>query len=272
MKRLFLTTPLFLLSLLIASDAHSASRVFYDGFESGNSNLWAQADFRNMCGVVASAADGGNTKTGTYMARCNWNGTLEWNDPARFESLYKSGFSYSNEILWRAWIRRDNNLQGGSGPKIWRWNTNGNTFGSLYLDSATTGGTRHSIYNGAGNQIGGTYWGGDDAGDRQWHKLEFYVKIGVSDGIVRYWVDDVMWWEQTGADTTADWSTFYMSSNWSGADGCCNHDSANYLYWDEFEIYSDTGSGASGSMSDGAITVGGGDTTPPAAPTGLGVQ
>lgn len=35
----------------------SMGRVFYDNFESGNTNLWEKDDFRNKCTVVAAADD-----------------------------------------------------------------------------------------------------------------------------------------------------------------------------------------------------------------------
>lgn len=73
--------------------------------------------------------------------------------------------------------------------------------------------------------------------------------------------------DQTRTPNANKVGQFYITSNWSDV-----HDAVNYLYFDEVEIFSDTGTGGSGSMSAGTMTQGGGDTTPPAAPTGLGVQ
>lgn len=264
--------------LVWAGSAQAAGRTFFDDWESGGTGSWSQDGSRNRCNVVTSAADGGvGPQTGSYMLRCNWNGVVAWDDPAAFETLRLSSFGFSggSEIFFRFYIRVDNNAKDhpANGPKIFR--LVGSSFWALNFRTGTANG---SLYNGADNQIDGTFWGGSNTlSNGQWHKLEMYIKNGTTDGVVRYWEDDVMQYEATSVNTSqsggvSNWAPFYISSNWSGAEGCCDHDTSNYLYWDNFEIYSDTASGATGSMSAGTITQGGGDTTPPVrsngAPTG----
>src|SRR5258706_12799771 len=98
-----LLLALFALGLFsVASTSVAAGRVFYDGFESGNTNLWEQDDFRNRCQVVTTAADGVvGPFAGSRMLRCNDNGVAAWNDPASFETLMISSVNYSQELFIR---------------------------------------------------------------------------------------------------------------------------------------------------------------------------
>jgi hypothetical protein len=124
------------------------------------------------------------------------------------------------------------------------------------------GGQQGGFFNDAGTQIGSTFWGnGSDAANGAWHKVEVYFKVDASAGIIRMWEDGVKVWEETNADTTlTTWTPFYIGSNWSGASGCCDHDANNHMYWDDFEVYSDTGTGANGLMSAATISSGSGST------------
>jgi len=271
----------FFVSISLASGASAAGRVFVDGWEAGNTNLWDQDDTRNKCNAVTGAADGGvGPRGGAYMVRCNWNGVVAWNDPASYETLRLNslGFSGGNELFLRFYLRVDNNAKDhpADGAKIWRLAAaNDISFWALNFRDGSANG---ALYNSVGNQIGGTFWGGlSTLSNGQWHKYELYIKNGTTDGIARYWEDGQMQWEAQNVNTSQPggvgaWAPFYVSSNWSGAPGCCDHDTTNYLYWDDFEVFSDTGTGGSGSMSAGTITQGASDTTPPAAPTGLGVE
>lgn len=82
--------------------------------------------------------------------------------------------------------------------------------------------------------------------------------------MLRIWVDDVLVHETTDHDLSLFDGGFTIDSNWSGSDGMRIHDTTNYLFFDEVEIYTDTGTGASGSMSAGTVTQGGSsDTTAP---------
>jgi hypothetical protein len=265
----YITAACITLSLIaVADSSYAAGRVFYDGFESGTTNQWSQDDFRNKCNVVSSALDGGaGPRGGTKMVRCNWNGTLDWNDPARYEALRLGSWNYSREFLIRFWIREDRDLgspKSDTGPKYYRLGSNENgpaeSFGALNV-----GGFQKAEFYNAASQIGGTYWGdGSSVGDRGWHKVEIYIKNGTSDGVVRLWEDDAKVWESVNVNTVQSggtWTPFFISSNWSGAAGCCDHDTSNHIYWDDFEIYSDTASGATGLLSDGSISVSGGEVS-----------
>ncbi len=279
----------FLLSLvigfLVASDASAAGRVFYDGWESGNTNLWSQDAPNEKCSAVTTAADGlAGTRSGSYMARCNWESDGNSAGVGTQTAMVLNDMaSYTNEVMYRFWIRRDASLNGGTGPKIARFG-NSATFLDLQVDNnpidgAITG--AFSGYNTSSEVWLGTYWGDiSHAGDRAWHKIEVYIYEHASNGIIRLWEDDVLQKEVTGYTLTQSgfysytpsWTTFLMGSNWSASEGCCAHDAVNYLYWDDFEIYTDTGTGGAGSLSAGTMTQGGSDTIPPAAPTGLSVQ
>lgn len=246
--------------MIVSVPGFAAGRVFYDGFDS-NTNQWAQDDFRSRCTVAQSALDGGpGPKSGAGMVRCNWNGTLAWNSPDRYLTLKLPAWSYDREFLVRFWIRGDADATDHpvNGPKLWRlgpYSSSGMKFRNGDEDAA--------FYN-VSSQIGSTYWGKNPT-PTAWHKYEIYVLQASSGGIIRIWRDDQLVKDITGANTTQSsgtWTPFYISSNWSGADGCCDHDANNHLYWDEFEIYSDSGTGASGSLSDGSIAATGGVVSP----------
>lgn len=260
---------------IVFSDfSYAASRVFYDGFESGTTSAWNQDDSRNRCNVVTSAADGGSVRTGSRMLRCNWNGLVAWNDPASFEALVVNSWSYSREFLIRYWIRVDNNLSGGEGPKYFRIGSNSSgpatSFGALNVD----GYQKLGMFNATSNIV--TFWGGGShAADHNWHKVELYIRQGASDGIVRMWEDGVQLVNFTNVNTIQSggtWNPFHISSNWSGAAGVQANDTTNYVYWDEFEVYSDvsTGTAATGSLADASISTS--STSTITAPSNLTVQ
>lgn len=271
-KRMALVAAATLSAIAFSTLANAAGRVFYDGFEDGTTNKWQQDSYRNKCTVITVAADGGAAKSGSRMLKCNWNGVVAWNDPASFETLVLDNYSYASEILFRFWIRPDANAKDhpANGAKILR--VGRESFWALNFRDGLANG---SFWSSAA-QLGGTFWGGSNLSDGKWHKLEFYIKQGTN-GAFKYWEDGVLKHSATNINTMpADgkWSPVYISSNWSGADGCCDHDTTNYLYWDEFEIYTDTGSGATGSLADASISAGGSSPPPvaaPPAPTGLGI-
>jgi hypothetical protein len=248
----FVLAAMALAALGTFDAANAAGRVFYDGFESGNTNLWRQDDFRNRCQVVTAAADGvAGPYVGSRMVRCNWDGTAAWNAPTTYESLVVD-IPYTNEFLLRARLRADRNWEktSGSATKIMRfYNWTGSQ--STYLDLfGSVIGTSISNQGVAGGAQLATYWGGlDNASDpSSWHKVEYY--INQSAGTIKVWHDGVLVRNNTGFNFNgAKWTPFYLTSNWSDA-----HDGTNYIYFDEVEIFSDTGTGASGSLSDASAT------------------
>ncbi len=259
--------------LLFGGRVSAAGRVFYDSFEDGTTNAWQQGDSRNRCQVVTSPGDGGvGPVSGTKMVRCNFNGTLAWDDPARFETLLISP-SIGNEYFLRLYIRTSPNLEStgsggdGTGPKLLRffssyaaylqqWEVNpGTSPVTLAWEDESSSHTQYSLGN-----ISRT----------SWTKFETY--FNKSTDLHRIWIDDVLQRDTTAQDISAFDGILYLTSNWSGSEGTRIHDSVNYMFFDEVEIFTNTGSGGTGSLSAGSITQGGGDTTPPAAPTGLGVN
>ncbi|MCI0590885.1 MAG: hypothetical protein L0Y67_04680 [Gammaproteobacteria bacterium] len=238
---------------------YAAGRVFYDGFESGNTNVWAKEEGRNKCPVVSSASDGGAPYTGTKMLSCNWNGVVAWNDPASVEIVKLNTWSYSSEFLIRFWINADSDVfdQRANGPKYYRIGTNSVTgFGSLSFAPGSGFVQRIGLWHGD-TPIEPAYWGNRPVGDGKWHKIEIYIKNHATAGVARLWEDDVLVWEainQSTIQSGGTWTPFVISSNQSGAPGCCDHNETNHLYWDDFEIYSDTGTGATGSLADGSIS------------------
>jgi hypothetical protein len=254
-----------------------ASRLFFDGFEDGTSNAWLQDSPQSKCPIVSTALDGAaGAHSGAFMARCNWasENDPQGNGSGTWESLARNGSTseYSSDVLYRFWIRRDADLNGGDGPKLFRVG-NACTYGDLFLDNDPDNGTFQMATFDKDCSSFSRYWGGDNAGDRAWHKIELYFSA-VTNGIVKIWVDDSLVHNGTGIaldipGTTGfysynvSWTSIILISNWSASAPCCQHDANNHIYIDDFEIYVDSGSGATGSLADGTITVSGGDTTNP---------
>lgn len=254
----FLIAVIVLLLPMSQSLSHAAGRIFYDDFESGNTNLWGQDGTRNRCQVVTAAADGvAGPRAGTRMARCNWNATLAYYDPAAYETLVLGNFSYNNELFVRAWFRPDQNLVKTelSATKIFRYYTND----PVNCDS------EHLIRSGLnGLMEGGVFWGtqvttyyggaiGDNtASPSSWHKIERYFNQAT--GQVKTWHDGVLVRNVTVTPGSCRWYPFYLTSNWGDAERHLISTTLNYVYFDEFEVFSDTGSGASGLMSNATIS------------------
>jgi hypothetical protein len=260
-RRLALSLTAFATLALVTASAQSAGRVFYDGFESGNTSLWSRDAARNSCQVVASPSDGvTGPYAGSRMARCNWNGTVAWNDPAAYETLI-TNIPYTNEFLIRLRLRLDRNFSTttGSATKIMRffnWTGDQSTYLDIYGGLYGTSITNYVLVSGAAQP---NYWGDkDNAGNpSSWHKVEYYVNQ--SSGVVKVWHDGVMVRNATGLNFNGvKVPPLNLTSNWSDA-----HDAENFLYFDEVEIFSDTGTGASGLMSDASASATGSSTITP---------
>lgn len=244
-------------ALLIGAhhSAFAAGRVFYDGFESGNTNLWSADSTRNRCQVVSSASDGiAGAYAGKNMARCNWNGAVDWSNAAAYESLVAS-IPYTNEFLLRLRLRPDQNLEktGGSPTKIMRffnWTGSQSTYLDMYGVLLGSSIKNEGVAGGA--QLA-TYWGGKDnaANPASWHKVEYYVNQ--STGTIKVWHDGILVRNDSGLKFNGvKWTPLYLTSNWSDS-----HDATNYLYFDEVEIFSDAGTGAGGSLADASASASG---------------
>jgi len=262
---------LLILGLTVVDYAAAAGRVFYDGFESGNTSLWQQDDSRNRCRVVTAAVDGvTGAYAGSRFAACNWNGTQTWDSPGAFETLklvLNNLGGYNDEVFVRVRLRADQNLARSSGApaKLLRW----------YIatpDTMCNWSTAPGINGGWYND---NYWGDDpgdtSAGTAAWHMVELYYNTAT--GNLKQWNDDQLVVNGTGTFNSR-LNDFYLASNFSDLnDGKIpggTSDALNTGYFDEFEIYTDKASGATGSMSAGTITTSG----PPAvlAPTGVTVE
>ena len=258
----------FLVPLGLSEVSSAASRVFYDGFESGNTNLWGAESGRNRCTVVTSAADGvQGPYAGSRMAQCNWNGSAVWNSAEAFETLVANPPPYASETFYRARIRIDQNTERtDTSPlkflRIYSGSTGTSDYRDIYENSTSAPGL--SNRGDAGPTQLTTYWGtasGDNTGSTSsWHKIEYYFNHSTNN--IKVWHDGVLIRNNTVSFNSQKWLPFYLASNWSDA-----HDSTNHVYFDEIEIFSDNGTGASGSMSDATISSGGGGPTIPNAPS-----
>ncbi len=250
-----LTAALVVLSPLALADvSYAAGRVFFDDFEDGTTNKWSQDDFRNKCTVVTSAADGvAGPYTGSRMARCNWNGAVEWNDPASYETLVLNSISYSNELFFRIRLRLDKNFDrpgSGSVPaKILRIFTTSPSYNDMIEVVYDDGSLSSQCV--AGGTSCSTYWGQSNdntANSSGWHTVEWYFNM--STGTMKVWHDRILVRNDNGLKlNNAKWYPFYVGSNFSWT-----HDATSYAYFDDIEIYSDTGSGATGLLSDASIS------------------
>jgi hypothetical protein len=261
-----------------ASDSRAAGRVFFDDFESGNLSKWSADGGHSMCTVVQAALDGGTVHGGTHMMQCNWNGIVAWDDANAYSTvvLPQSSWNYNSEFLIRLWVRYDRDVNHTDGGKLLRLDPNDN-LESFYIGARMNLGDGPAfiyweLINGA---PGPEFWGSGSAlGDQRWHKIEIYVKASTSaNGIVRAWIDGSLKQEATNIVTVAaghKWGPLYLMSNWSNNPGW-EHGASNHVYWDDIEIYTDAGSGASGKMSVATISAGSGGTQP-TAPQNLTVQ
>jgi hypothetical protein len=255
-----------------SSGSQAAGLVFSDGFESGNAKRWDSDGDRDRCTVVNTAHDGGAPHSGDWMLECNWNGTLPWNDHAWYSTmvLSQSAWKYSNEFLIRLWLRLDADVDHVNGDKLLRLYPHDDLesfFLAAQMDQA--GGPIFVSWEKINGEDGPVSWGrGTQLGDTRWHKVEIYVKHNsreAKDGAVRVWLDSKLVQESTHIKTVADgkkWGPLHLMSNWSNNPGWA-HDATNHVYWDDIEIYTDLGSGATGQMADATIGGGGPSPEPP---------
>lgn len=245
-----------LCAVMLATSSHAATRVFYDGSEAGNTDLWSQDGYRNKCTSVTSAADGvTGPYAGSRMIRCNDNGSVAWNTAEAYETLAINSFPYTTEFLFRIRFRPDQNhdKSGGSSKKLYRFYSGNVDYFSTLLSGV----------NGLKNEgpiTSGSYWGyapGDNsASSSKWSKVEIYYNSSTRN--LKQWNDGILVRNDT-LGSLNNWYPFYLTSNFADS-----HDAVNYSYFDEIEIYSDSSSGtpATGSMNDATITVSGSSSNP----------
>lgn len=280
-----LTIALILLSsfLVLVDVSDAASRQRYENFESyalGNmtagqraiTGYWTDDSGRITPDIVSSSLDGlAGPHGGSKMARFNYD-TL--NSATGWSSLQQNptGIAFTNEIFYRYWIRFDKDYGAssiGSERKFGRIFTTSPVYNDLFLEVAPSEFITVVLVN-------GSYPGVQHSialSITAWNKVEFYINR--STGTVKLWVNNALKENYTGLNTAAGrWVDFYPASNWGDVENSgWRHGSNNHFYFDDLEIYSDVGTGATGSMSDATITAGGSaGITPPMAPVNLRVQ
>jgi len=273
------TAFLFLFSFTLSIPTEAASRVFFDGFESGTTSQWSFPGSYNRAVVVTTAYDGRSPRTGTSMLEGNWNGTVDWTDPRKNTYAALLNWDYNNEFLIRIWLRLDRDVDRKNGTKLLR-------LGNIGVNMFYIGAGLHEVpglmvpyFESVAGSSGPINYNGGVIGDNNWHKIEIYVKhntLGLTDGTLRIWADGVRVINAENIRSVSDggnWKPLNIMSNWSSNPGW-EHDANNHAYWDDIEIFSDSNSGAvsTGRMDDATVQVSNGGGTPaPRAPTGLRV-
>ena len=258
--RRLLCIPLAIGAVLGAGAVQSAGLVFSDNFESGKVTKWAQDDTRDLCQPVQRGVDGSAPHGGQYMLQCNWNGTVGWNAPNAFSTvkLPQEQWIYTSEFLLRLWIKYDQDVSHTFGGKVLRFFSSDNLDGYyLIAQMQSPSGPAMSVWQAFNGVAGPTFWGaGAPLGNHGWHKLEIYMKASTSaNGIARVWFDGVLVQQVTNTVTVApgqSWGPLHLMSNWSNNPGW-EHGANNHIYWDDVEMYTDTGVGGTGQLSDASI-------------------
>jgi hypothetical protein len=241
----------------------AAGLVFSDGFEDGTTSKWQKAGQRNLCLVVERSIDGISPHTGKFMLECNWNGLVPWNDPAAFSTVILPSWPYRSEFLIRVWIRFESDVTPHNGSKILRLYPNDGKMDALSIQPSM-GSPRRPIQFAwtLNHKRMPSFWGdGHTIGDGKWHRIEIYVKEnqpGASDGVVRVWMDTSLLQELVNVVSIAPsdrWGALVLTSNWTNNPGW-DHGANNHVNWDDIEIFSDLGTGATGNMSDATVTGG----------------
>ena len=246
---------LFLIS--IAVNSYAASRVFYENFDDGNANEFDTA----TADVVTTSPH-----SGSYCGRANWQTD---GDNQSTSNFVKSSWSYTNETFIRFWVKIDPNCYESIGTlenaKVMRLSWDGENSDYTMTLQDDTNGTYHDSWYVNGSFVLNCYSSGT-LSPGTWHKVEIYIKHDTdgSDGVIKIWTDDVLnnnsCYPYNGDTYDGDeyWYPFHFPSNWTRTDG--EDPEPNYIYIDDVEIYSDQGTGATGSMADGTITVDSGST------------
>ena len=250
--------------LLGSSGALAAGRVFFDGFEDGTTNQWSQIGTREKCTIVTTALDGGSAAhSGTRSARCNMNGAVDFSDNASFSIMQKS-VPEASEYLYRLWSRADSDVDVQDGSKLLRLQGEGcSEINYTFEDGANPGA---SFYTARECNTAELSFGRDTTGGwpkTAWRKWEIYIKDHATQGVVRFWVNGVMQREAVNVNTSSaswSWGWFATLSNWSSNPGW-EHDANNHIYIDDWEVFTNLGTGMTGNLSDATAQDGGGGSS-----------
>jgi len=237
-------------------------RIFYDDFEDGTLDKWTHPArpgvFPEVLGV-GEAYDGGSPNSGSYMAGLNWTST----DYAGIKLL---SWSYTREFFVRLYLRYDEDMgiQSGvsvnrTGNKLFRmgWNNESPVNSELLFTTNEKSEDSDPDILHPTLTINGTpthAYPSNTFFNYQWHKVEIYMD-NHSSGKFKVWLEDSLIINYSGntIGDTNDWTNLYIPSNWTTNNPTEVHDDTNHMYLDSVEIFSDTGRGASGSMSDATV-------------------
>jgi hypothetical protein len=251
-------------------------RVFHADFESyaigGNlpvspASPWVRDGDRGLPIIVSSCLDGYPLRAGsTRCIRSNWDGTVAWDSAQSFLPFVLPSWAYNREFFMRVWLRADSDVDVQDGCKLFRWDFGG-----------TKEGYYNPLFEGAGSfvypiegrpsndaSLPANYLqqGSPAITDRAgWVCWEWYVRnssnSSTPDGAFKIWESGTLIYNRDNVITHTDsdnWYPLNVMSNWSSNPGW-EHDANNHMYFDEFEIFSDTGTGGTGSMFDGTAGV-----------------
>jgi hypothetical protein len=280
--------------------------IWCDDFESDTSASWV--DRNNPSTFLRSA---GNGQSSSYSMRATYPATTGAANAGDFKIAFgaspvtpkinASDNTKYTELYWRTFIRTSANWLPGTGAKLTRatgfvnaswvqsfithwWDSA--TAGILSVDPVSTvcrGGlkpdgitacTNNIVLATGWNDFTNFYWLGINNGTipvlqnshaNIWQCLEGHTKLnasGVSDGVQELWIDGVLDAQKTGLNLVGTYSTYginiFSVENYMNA----GTGQSQYRDWDNLVL----------STTRVKCTVGGSDTTPPAAPTGLGLN
>jgi len=268
---------LFAIFCVPCTPSFAAGVVFSDGFEDGTTNKWQRDGSRDLCPVVERSVDGVPSHSGKFMLECNWNGLVPWNDSAAYSTVQLASWPYQAEFLVRLWVRFASDVTPHEGSKILRMAPGDGKTDFFIIQPNMRASDRPIQFSWVlNNKQMPSFWGnGHTIGDGKWHRVEIYVKEnhrGASDGVARVWLDGALLQELVNEVTIAPsghWASLHLMSNWSNNPGW-DHGAHNHVNWDDIQIFSDAGTGASGNMHD--ATVAGGNPGEPDPPEKVRVQ
>jgi hypothetical protein len=261
-----------------AQSVSAAGRVFYDGFESGSfGSGWADG-YADGPGIIPPAGNKGHDNlvlpiAGQRQMECRY-GTA--NTDTWFCKYIPINALYRDEIFIRLWIRLDQDVQSnqGSMAHLIRFYSGGGGATDILTSMIGDGaGSAQIIADALWNNVRPSgspkyYSFSPGLGDRKWHKYELYLNNVTH--VYKMWQDDVLKISLSDATINAHLPAFIPLHNWGSPKPTDNN---THVYFDEVEVFSDLGTGGSGSMANGDITQGGStSTTAPPAPTNLRVQ
>ncbi|MGB4833569.1 MAG: hypothetical protein WBP40_00900 [Candidatus Moraniibacteriota bacterium] len=276
--------------------------IWCDDFETDQSASWW--DY-NPGGAAAFARSAGNGYSGSYSMRATFPNTTGAASGGDFKIVFGDTAYTPNvksstdvtELYWRAWIKNSSNWQPGDGWKFTRavgcasssgycpnqsfmshwWMSNASYSNFLGVDPAS-GVSGSSVVTTTWNDFAHFTWLGADGGSipvmgsaraNTWQCIEGHLKLnalGASDGVQELWVDSTLDAQATGLNLRGSYAGTYNGINLFSVE---NYENAGLAItgrirdWDNLVL---------ATTRVGCTLDGGGDTTPPAAPTGLGVE